>query len=57
MNDWNAVVTVYEGGYNPARMAFEDPDLIIAVETMGPRAGASIWSDEGLKRFKLLHLD
>ncbi|MBJ6726242.1 THUMP domain-containing protein [Geomesophilobacter sediminis] len=46
-----------EAAGDPARMAFEDPDLIIAVETMGPRAGVSIWSDEELKRFKLLHLD
>ncbi len=41
----------------PGRIAFTDPDAIIALETVGPRAGLSLWSREELQRFPLLHLD
>lgn len=41
----------------PAAVAFEDPDLIIALETLGTRAGLSLWEREHLRRFPLLHLD
>ena len=39
------------------RIAFDDPDAIIALETIGPRAGLSLWTREDLKRYPLLHLD
>jgi tRNA(Ser,Leu) C12 N-acetylase TAN1 len=39
------------------RIAFEDPDAIIALETLGPRAGLSLWTRDDLKRYPLLHLD
>jgi tRNA(Ser,Leu) C12 N-acetylase TAN1 len=42
---------------NPGRIVFDDPDCIIAVETIGTRAGLSLWSREDLRRYPLLKLD
>jgi tRNA(Ser,Leu) C12 N-acetylase TAN1 len=39
------------------RISFEDPDAIIALETLGPRAGLSLWTREDMQRYPLLHLD
>ncbi|UFS70152.1 THUMP domain-containing protein [Geomonas sp. RF6] len=41
----------------PARISFDNPDVIIALETVGPRAGLSLWTREELQRYQLLHLD
>jgi len=41
----------------PGKVAFEDPDAIIALETIGPQAGMSLFNREELKRFSILHLD
>ncbi|BCG47994.1 hypothetical protein GEOBRER4_n2857 [Citrifermentans bremense] len=41
-----------EGG----RIGFDDPDAVIAVETVGGHAGLSLWSRQDLKRYPLLHL-
>jgi tRNA(Ser,Leu) C12 N-acetylase TAN1 len=41
----------------PARVTFEDPDFIVAVETVGQRAGMSLWSREELQRYPFVRLD
>ncbi len=41
----------------PARVTFEDPDMILAVETIGQRAGLSLWSREQRARYPFLKLD
>ncbi len=41
----------------PGHITFGDPDAVIALETIGPRAGLSLWGREELQRFPLLHLD
>lgn len=41
----------------PGKVAFDDPDAIIALETIGPQAGLSIFTRDELLRFSLLHLD
>lgn len=41
----------------PGRISFEDPDKIIDIETIGNRAGLSIWSRDELKRYSFLHID
>lgn len=41
----------------PGKVAFDDPDVIIALETIGTRAGLSLFGRDELKRFSLLHLD
>jgi len=44
-----------EGG-SPGHITFEDPDIIIAVETVSNRAGLSIWSREDLKRYPFVRI-
>ena len=41
----------------PGRIAFEDPDYIVDIETVGERAGMSLWSRGDLKRFPFLRID
>ena len=41
----------------PGHITFSDPDGIIALETIGPRAGLSLWSREEVRSYPLLHLD
>jgi len=41
----------------PGRVTFEDPDAILAIETLGSRAVLSLWTREELRRYPLLHLD
>lgn len=41
----------------PGKVAFEDPDAIIALETVGPQAGMSLFNRKELQRFSILHLD
>ncbi len=40
-----------------AEVDFDDPDFIIAVETIGTQAGLSIWSRDELSRYPLVKLD
>ncbi len=39
------------------RLDFEDPDYVIDVETVGERAGMSLWSRDDLKRFAFLRVN
>ena len=39
-----------------ARTSFDDPDLILAVETVGQRAGISLWTRDDRLRHPLLNL-
>jgi len=41
----------------PAKIDFDDPDFIIAVETLGQLAGLSIWTREELQRYPFLKMD
>ena len=41
----------------PGKVAFYDPDAIIALETVGNQAGLSLFNRDELQRFSLLHLD
>lgn len=42
---------------HPGNISFEDPDVILAVETVGGRAALSLWTRQELDRFSLLGLD
>lgn len=39
------------------RLAFDNPDFIIAVESVGTRAGLSLWSRDELQQYPFLRLD
>lgn len=41
----------------PGHITFDNPDAIIAVETVGPWAGLSFWSREDLQRYPFIRLD
>jgi tRNA(Ser,Leu) C12 N-acetylase TAN1 len=41
----------------PGHVRFEDPDVILAVETVGNRAGLSVWTRAQLLRYPFLRLD
>ena len=41
---------------NPAVVSFEDPELVVAVETIGNEAGMSLWEREDLQRYPFLHI-
>jgi tRNA(Ser,Leu) C12 N-acetylase TAN1 len=41
----------------PGHIDFDNPDAIIGLETIGPRAGLSLWTREELERYPFLHLD
>jgi tRNA(Ser,Leu) C12 N-acetylase TAN1 len=41
----------------PGHIVFDDPDFIIAVESVGNRAGLSLWSRDDLRRYPFLRLD
>jgi tRNA(Ser,Leu) C12 N-acetylase TAN1 len=41
----------------PGRVKFDDPDYVLDIETVGPRAGMSIWSRDDVRRFPFLQVD
>ena len=41
----------------PGHITFEDPDVILVVETVGQQAGLSCWNREDLQHYPLLKLD
>jgi tRNA(Ser,Leu) C12 N-acetylase TAN1 len=45
-----------EGG-NPGHITFEDPDVIISIETVAHRAGRSLWTREDLQRYPFVRVD
>jgi len=42
---------------SPGRITFEDPDAIVAVETISQWAGLSLWSREELQRYPFIRPD
>jgi tRNA(Ser,Leu) C12 N-acetylase TAN1 len=41
----------------PGRIDFADPDYVIDIETVGNRAGLSLWARADLKRYPFLRVD
>ena len=41
----------------PGHITFDNPDVIISVETIGPWAGLSVWGREDLQRYPFIRLD
>jgi tRNA(Ser,Leu) C12 N-acetylase TAN1 len=46
-----------DGMQSTGSIDFADPDMIIAIETIGQRAGLSLWTRAELARYPLLGLD
>jgi tRNA(Ser,Leu) C12 N-acetylase TAN1 len=52
-----ALLEALERAGTPGRISFEDPDAILAVETVGHRAGLGLWTREDLGRYPFLRPD
>lgn len=50
-------IVEHTGKGHPARVDFDDPDYIVAVETLGQEAGLSLWDRAARARWPLLGLD
>jgi tRNA(Ser,Leu) C12 N-acetylase TAN1 len=50
----DAIVAATGRSGAPARIAFTDPDAVIAIDTIDDRAGLAIWTREDLARHRLL---
>jgi tRNA(Ser,Leu) C12 N-acetylase TAN1 len=51
-----AIVDATTQSGNPAVVSFENPDRMVAVETIGNQAGMSLWHREDLQRYPFLHI-
>ncbi len=51
------LLTDLEQAGMPGRMKFEDPEAIVDVETLGHRAGVSLWTRDDIRRDPFLGLD
>lgn len=51
------LLEMLEQAGSPASIAFDDPDAILAIETIGQRAGLSLWTRPQLKDYPFLRLD
>jgi tRNA(Ser,Leu) C12 N-acetylase TAN1 len=38
-------------------ITFDNPDAVLVIETIGQRAGMSLWSKEEMERYPFLHID
>lgn len=52
-----ALLETMDKAGTPGRISFENPDAIVAVETVDDRAGMSLWTRDELSRYPLLGLD
>jgi hypothetical protein len=53
----HALLEALERGGTPGRIAFADPDAILAIETIDHRAGLALWTRDDLQRYPFLRLD
>jgi tRNA(Ser,Leu) C12 N-acetylase TAN1 len=52
-----ALLVALAVGGTPGSLDFTDPDAVLAVETVGHRAGASLWMRDDLNRYPFLRAD
>ena len=53
----NVLLEALEKAGSIGHISFEKPDAVIALETVGPRAGLSLWENEKMERYPFLRLD
>ena len=49
-----ALLDALRAAGTPGRISFEDPDAVVAVESVGDRAGLSVWCRDDLRRYSFL---
>jgi tRNA(Ser,Leu) C12 N-acetylase TAN1 len=52
-----ALLSALEEAHAPGRISFEDPDAVIDIESVGHRAGMSLWTRDDLARYPFLKVD
>jgi tRNA(Ser,Leu) C12 N-acetylase TAN1 len=52
-----ALLDALAAGGTPGTLDYTDPDAVIAVETVGHRAGVSLWTRSDLVKYPFLHAD
>jgi tRNA(Ser,Leu) C12 N-acetylase TAN1 len=52
-----AVFEALQAAGTPATVTFDDPDAIVVIETVGARAGVSLFAREDMQRFPFLRPD
>jgi tRNA(Ser,Leu) C12 N-acetylase TAN1 len=52
----DAVLARLSASGGSARIAFDDPDAVVAVDTVGDRAGLSLWTRDQIRRYPFLGL-
>ncbi len=52
-----ALLAALEEAHAPGRISFEDPDAVIDVESVGHRAGMSLWTRDDLVLYPFLKVD
>ncbi|HEU4382920.1 MAG TPA: THUMP domain-containing protein [Anaeromyxobacteraceae bacterium] len=50
----DAILEALQAGGRPGRVAFDDADAVVALETVGSQAGVALWTREDLARWPLL---
>jgi tRNA(Ser,Leu) C12 N-acetylase TAN1 len=50
------ILTALSASGSTARVAFEDPDAVVIIETVGQRAGLALWTREQLDRYPFLRV-
>lgn len=53
----NILLEALDAAGAPGRITFDDPDAIIAVETIANRAGLSLWTREQMQRYPFIRLN
>jgi tRNA(Ser,Leu) C12 N-acetylase TAN1 len=52
-----ALLDALDAAGTPGRISFADPDAILQIETIGPRAGVSLWHRGELRHYPFLGAD
>lgn len=52
----DAILAHLSSSRRSARVAFDDPDAVLVVDTVGDRAGMALWTREELRRYPFLGL-
>jgi tRNA(Ser,Leu) C12 N-acetylase TAN1 len=53
----NALLAALLAAGTPGRIAFEDPDAVIAIDTVGDWAGLALWTRQDLEQYPFLKVD
>ncbi len=53
----SVLLSALEDSGEEGHVSFDDPDAIVAIETVDNRAGVSVWTREEMEKTPFLHLD